>query len=130
MFLAVHGGAVGKAVPDLSMLRRLDARQGMVLFAFSEADNAVHLRMFSPDLGVAEDPATGSAAVALGTFLVWRGLLPADGESHYVISQGAEIGRPSTLDCTVRARGGAAVRATVRGGVVAVASGRLALPPT
>jgi len=84
--------------------------------------------MFSPDLGVPEDPATGSAAVALGVFLVWRGLLPGDGESRYVIDQGAEISRPSTLRCTVTAEGGAAVRCTVSGRVMPVASGQIAVP--
>jgi len=127
-FLAVGDDAVTRAVPNLSAMAGLDLRQGMVLFAFDAASGAVHLRMFAPDLGVGEDPATGSAAVALGVFMVWRGLLPGDGESRYLISQGAEIGRPSTLDCTVTAEGGAAVRSTVRGGVVAVSSGRIAVP--
>ena len=36
-----------------------------------------------PSVGVTEDPATGSAAVALGVFLVDRGVLPADGQSGF-----------------------------------------------
>ena len=129
-FLAVAGDAVARAVPDLAALRALGVRQGLAVFAFDAATREVHLRMFTPDLGIAEDPATGSAAVALGVFLVWRGLLPGDGDSRYVISQGAEIGRPSTLDCTVTASAGAAVRATVRGCVVPVSAGRIAVPPS
>jgi trans-2,3-dihydro-3-hydroxyanthranilate isomerase len=127
--LAVRADAVRRAAPDLAAMRGLDLRQGLAIFAFDGGSRRVHLRMFSPDLGVPEDPATGSAAVALGVFLVWRGLLPGDGESGYVISQGAEIGRPSTLDCTVTASGGAVSRTTVRGGVVAVSDGRIAVPP-
>ncbi len=127
VFLAVHDEAVARAVPDLVALTALDTRQGMVVFAVPD-DGPVHLRMFAPDLGVGEDPATGSAAVALGVFLVWRGLLPADGESAYTISQGTEMGRPSTLRCTVTAAAGAATGTTVSGGVVAVASGRIAIP--
>jgi len=129
IFLAVGDDAVARAVPDLAAVRALHARQGLVVFSFDAALGAVHLRMFTPNLGIAEDPATGSAAVALGVFLVWRGLLPGDGESSYVVSQGAEIGRPSILDCTAVARGGEAVRTTVRGGVVPVSSGRIAVPP-
>ena len=128
VFLAVGHDGVGRAVPNLVAVRALGVRQGLVVFSFDAALGAVHLRMFAPDLGVGEDPATGSAAVALGVFLVWRGLLPGDGESRYVISQGAEVGRPSTLDCTVTADGGAAVRTTVRGGVVPVSSGRITVP--
>jgi trans-2,3-dihydro-3-hydroxyanthranilate isomerase len=138
IFLAVGEDAVARAVPEMAAVRALQPRQGLAVLSFDAAaaaaepaagDAAVHLRMFSPGLGVAEDPATGSAAVALGVFLVWRGLLPGDGESRYVISQGAEIGRPSTLDCTAVASGGRAVRTTVRGGVVPVSSGRIAVPP-
>jgi trans-2,3-dihydro-3-hydroxyanthranilate isomerase len=129
IFLAVHDDAVALAAPDLAAVRALRPRQGLVVFSFDAGSGAVHLRMFTPDLGIAEDPATGSAAVALGVFLVWRGLLPGDGESRYVISQGTEIGRPSTLDGTAVARGGEAVRTTVRGGVVPVSSGRIAVPP-
>lgn len=127
-FLAVRADAVARAVPDLAAMRRLDVRQGLALFAFDAATHAVHLRMFAPDLGIGEDPATGSAAVALGVFLVWRGLLAADGQSRYVISQGAEIGRPSTLDCTVTAHGGATTETTVRGGVAPVSSGQIRVP--
>jgi len=129
MFLAVGADAVVRAVPNAAAVRALDVRQGLVVFSYDDALGTVHLRMFAPDLGVGEDPATGSAAVALGVFMVWRGLVPGYGSSHYVISQGAEIGRPSTLDCTVLAHGGEAVQTTVRGGVVAVASGRIAVPP-
>lgn len=124
ILLVVRGDAVARAVPDLVAISKLDVRQGLVVCAVDGP--AVHLRMFAPDL--VEDPATGSAAVALGVFLVWRGVFPGTGETGYTISQGAEIGRPSTLTCTVTAVDGAAVRTTVRGGVVPVASGRIAVP--
>ena len=75
-----------------------------------------------------EDPATGSAALALGVFLVDAGLLPADGESAYGVDQGAEIGRPSRLSCSVTAERGQATRTTVTGGVAPVSSGRIAIP--
>lgn len=127
-FLAVRDEAVAAARPDLAAIGSLDVRQGLVVFSFDPGRGRAHLRMFTPALGVPEDPATGSAAVALGVFLVWRGLLPGDGESAFVIHQGAEIGRPSTLDCTAVAAGGAAVRTTVRGAVVPVADGRIRTP--
>jgi trans-2,3-dihydro-3-hydroxyanthranilate isomerase len=128
IFLAVGEHAVARAAPDLAAVRALDAGLGLVLFSFDPARAAVHLRMFAPALGIPEDPATGSAALALGVFLVWRGLLPGDGDFRYVISQGAEMGRPSTLECTATARGGRAVRATVRGAVVPVSSGHITVP--
>ena len=49
--------------------------------------------MFAPLSGVPEDPATGSAAAALGAFL--NSLSPA--ETRFTLSQGRHIGRPSTI---------------------------------
>jgi trans-2,3-dihydro-3-hydroxyanthranilate isomerase len=51
--------------------------------------------MFAPGLGVAEDPATGSAAGPLAVHLVRHGLVESGQEIR--IAQGAELGRPSTL---------------------------------
>lgn len=53
---------------------------------------AIKARFFAPGIGVAEDPATGSAAAALGVYIGTRA-----GEVSFQISQGAEIGRPSAL---------------------------------
>ena len=63
--------------------------------------------MFAPDHGVAEDPATGSAAGPLAVHLARHGRI-AFGE-RIEISQGTEIGRPSTLYAT--AYGAATARA-------------------
>lgn len=127
-FLVVRPGAVARAVPDPAAVRA--ATEGLVgLAVVSYAGFSAHLRMFAPGAGVDEDPATGSAAVALGVFLVDRGVLAADGQTGFDIAQGAEIGRPSQLLVLVHADGGAAVRATVWGNVARVARGELlALP--
>jgi trans-2,3-dihydro-3-hydroxyanthranilate isomerase len=45
------------------------------------------------------------------------------------VHQGIEMHRPSLLDCTVTASGGAATLATVSGHVVAVGRGEIAIPP-
>ncbi|HET9827975.1 MAG TPA: PhzF family phenazine biosynthesis protein [Nocardioidaceae bacterium] len=87
----------------------------------------VHSRVFVPGAGVSEDPATGSAAVGLGMALVASGLLPEGG--RFDITQGVEMGRPSTLHGRVEAMGGRAVRCYVAGRVRSVASGEIALPP-
>ena len=83
--------------------------------------------MFAPGAGVDEDPATGSAAVALGAYLAAEGLL-GDGSTAYVVGQGLEIGRPSTMHCTVDVVAGVATRATVGGSVVPVARGEVRVP--
>ncbi|HEX5511549.1 MAG TPA: PhzF family phenazine biosynthesis protein [Actinomycetales bacterium] len=89
----------------------------------------VRARLFAGDIGVAEDPATGSAALALAVQAVAAGLLPADGTSSFEILQGVELGRPSTLLVEVDAEGGRAVQARVSGSVVPVSSGTITVPP-
>jgi trans-2,3-dihydro-3-hydroxyanthranilate isomerase len=86
----------------------------------------VHARVFVPEVGVPEDPATGSAALGYGVWLVESGLLPGGGA--YTIAQGREVGRPSELRCTVEAARGHAVRATVAGQVVPIAAGQIRVP--
>ena len=129
-FLALHPGAVARAVPDPAAVRpATGGLTGLAVVAFDRAAGRAHARMFAPGVGVPEDPATGSAAVALAIFLVDRGVLPADGQSAFTVAQGGEIGRPSRLEVRVRAEGGSAVSTSVRGGVVAVARGELVALP-
>jgi trans-2,3-dihydro-3-hydroxyanthranilate isomerase len=106
-----------------------DGSGDICVFAWDPERRRSHTRVFVPGMGVPEDPATGSAALGFGVWLVASGLLPGDGESSYVVSQGRELHRPSTLECTVTAVGGAVVRATVAGSVVPVARGEIAVPP-
>lgn len=129
--LPVRADAVARAVCDQAEVTALTAGMtGLVVVSVGELPvQRLHMRMFAPASGVVEDPATGSAAVALAVFLVDRGLLPGDGESEFTIDQGAEIGRPSRLDVTVAAEGGKAVSTTVGGGVAAVSSGVLTALP-
>jgi trans-2,3-dihydro-3-hydroxyanthranilate isomerase len=124
-YVPVFDDAVGRA--------KLNFTGGAVdqfcLFSWNPLSNAAHCRMFEPGATWPEDPATGSAALGLGAWLVACGLLPPDTESSYVVKQGAEVHRPSTLECAVAARDGAAVRVTVGGAVVAIAKGEIAVPP-
>ena len=78
-------------------------------------------RMFAPNHGVAEDPATGSAAGPLAVHLARHGRI-AYGE-QIEISQGTEIGRPSTLYATAYGSGDSIERVTVGGSAVVVARG-------
>jgi len=123
-YLAVRPDAVARARPVA------DAGVPAVdVFAWDPDTRTAHARVFCPGLGVPEDPATGSAALGLGVWLVASGLLPGDGESTYTVRQGGEIHRPSVLDATVTALDGVAVSATVTGHVVPVARGEIGIPP-
>jgi trans-2,3-dihydro-3-hydroxyanthranilate isomerase len=89
---------------------------------------SARVRVFAAGAGVPEDPATGSAAVALGAFLVVAGLVPGDGETAYDVVQGVEMGRPSLLRCAVVAQSGKPVETRVSGSTVPVARGEIRIP--
>jgi trans-2,3-dihydro-3-hydroxyanthranilate isomerase len=129
-FLLVRPDAVARAeLPTAADLSGRVQGAGLVVVAFDGRARRAHVRAFAPEQGVPEDPATGSAAVALGVWLVSLGLLPPEGASEVTISQGAEMGRPSHLELRVVASGGVAVETSVGGKVVAVSSGTIAIPP-
>jgi trans-2,3-dihydro-3-hydroxyanthranilate isomerase len=86
----------------------------------------VHSRVFVPGAGVSEDPATGSAAAGLGMALAASGLLPEGG--RYDITQGVEMGRPSSLAGRVEASEGRATVCHVAGQVHQVATGEIEVP--
>ncbi|MDQ3104426.1 MAG: PhzF family phenazine biosynthesis protein [Actinomycetota bacterium] len=135
-FLRVRADAVARSRPSppgwLPQSRAPDPMGGLAVVAVTGPGTswAGHARVFFPSGGVVvEDPATGSAAAALGLVLAADGTAAAYGTTSYTIAQGAEIGRPSTLTCRVDVAAGRAVRVHVAGGVAHVASGRIAVPP-
>jgi trans-2,3-dihydro-3-hydroxyanthranilate isomerase len=127
-FLAVHPEALARATPDLSLLLPLGLDSGVSVSAWDSATRTARTRVFAGELGVLEDPATGSAALGYGVWLVASGLVGPDGTADYTVRQGVEMHRPSTLACTVTASAGAVLRATVAGQVAAVGSGEIREP--
>jgi trans-2,3-dihydro-3-hydroxyanthranilate isomerase len=125
-FVHVHPDAVARAELNPALARDLPQGAGVSVFSFT--DGAARARVFAPGAGVAEDPATGSAALGLGVWLAAGGRVAADGETSYVVIQGVEMGRPSRLECVVTCEGGAAVEGRVTGTVVPVAAGRIRIP--
>ncbi|MCQ8278696.1 PhzF family phenazine biosynthesis protein [Acetobacteraceae bacterium KSS8] len=110
--------AVDAASVDEALLADLlghHATRNLYLYARIGADR-VHARMLAPLDGIGEDPATGSAAAALG------GLLGAlDGAADFTIAQGVQMGRPSEIRVSVSE--GGAIR--VGGACVTMMQGEL-----
>jgi trans-2,3-dihydro-3-hydroxyanthranilate isomerase len=127
-YLAVRPGAVDHAVPDAASLDALGVGEGVSVLSWDAATSTAYARVFAGDLRWDEDPATGSAALGTGVWLVATGLLSDRGTSSFVVRQGEKLGRPSVLSCTVTASGGRAVSATVQGAVVPIAAGRIRIP--
>ncbi len=126
--LSVRPDAVDRAVPHPAALRGLAVGEGVSVLSWDATTATAYARVFASDIAWAEDPATGSAALGTGVWLVESGLVAGDGTTSYTVRQGEAMGRPSLLGCTVAAAAGRATAATVRGTVVPVASGRIRVP--
>src|SRR3990170_2711043 len=116
--------------PDLRALEKVLAKFGdkVVCYAFAfgaETPGAhVHARSFVPSLG-REDPATGSAAGALGVYLAAHGKLPAP---TFIVEQGMEIHHASRIEVSVEMEDGKVKVVRVGGHVVPLIRGSLRLP--
>ncbi len=93
-----------------------------------EENNHYHARMFSPALGITEDPATGSAAAAF-TGVIATADLPTDGSHHYEIEQGFEMGRPSRIGLDLTINNGRLASATISGSAIRMSEGKLLTLP-
>lgn len=118
--------AVDQAVPDpgrlVPVLRQVGA-EGCYLYSPDPVDAAgavAYARFFNPIVGIAEDPATGTAAGPLAARLVAAGRVPD--ESTVIVEQGYALGRPSRIAVAV-----AGERVRVGGSGLVVAEGTLAV---
>ncbi|MDQ3993135.1 MAG: PhzF family phenazine biosynthesis protein [Actinomycetota bacterium] len=115
-------GAVADLEPDLAALARLQVGAN----SFAGSGRRWKTRVFVPGHGVPEDPATGSAAGPLAVHLSRHGRVPFGEEIE--ISQGEELGRPSTLYARVEGSAERVERVEVGGAAVVVARGDFRLP--
>ncbi len=108
---------VRQATPDFGRLAAVTGTTGTSLCAVTGPGTVV-TRMFIPGAGVAEDPATGSAAGPVGVHLLRHGLV--DPGQLLTLYQGEEIRRPSTLLVRVEGAAGAIAAVGVGGSAVIV----------
>jgi len=127
-----------KALKDCRMntsrLREIGLRIGSSeCYAFTRetldgSASSAHARLFAPELGISEDPATGAAAGPLGAYLVHHGALkiePTEGSYHFVVEQGDFVNRPSRIGIEIKGQAGRVERVRVGGPSVVVARGEL-----
>lgn len=120
-------GRIKVRIDLFEQLFSLDDASGLYVFTPETADPSanVHSRMFAPEFGIAEDPATGSAAGPLGAYLVRYGLA----QPGFILNeQGVEMGRPSYITIGVERDGEEFTKITVGGYSQAVGTGTLFLP--
>ncbi len=101
--------AVDRAWLDMTgakQLRGSDA-EFMCVFVFTPTAEGAYSRMFAPEYGVVEDPATGSSTGPLAAFMMRHGLVSNSGGTRWVSEQGTKMGRRSYLHVHVRGDNGA-----------------------
>jgi trans-2,3-dihydro-3-hydroxyanthranilate isomerase len=110
------------------LLAKLDAD---LLYAFTmETLNpkaCIHSRAFAPELGITEDPATGSAAGAVGAYLSFNTLISKDECKNILIEQGYVVSRPSSIFVCVEQMEGKIRSVKVGGYSVTVIQGNLSI---
>jgi trans-2,3-dihydro-3-hydroxyanthranilate isomerase len=117
--------AVGRAAPAASFAATFGGRAAYVFGkATAEPGHDFHARMFAPHLGIAEDPATGSAAAAFAGVLARFAALK-DGAHSLSIEQGYEMGRPSVMRLGLTLKGGTLTAGSVGGDAVIVTEGTI-----
>ena len=122
--------AVRSIRPDQTAIvdfcRRVGANGILVFTTVTvEPSATVHARMFAPSIGIPEDPATGSAAGALGAYLVQNGIVDVGPTTEITIEQGYEIERPSRIFVQVESDDDAIQTVKVGGQCVMVVEGTL-----
>lgn len=126
---------VDAAEPNASRMKALSSafpgdRKAIFLFSCERVDPDVtaYSRMFAPDFGITEDPATGGASGPLGSYLVKHGLVPEARMSDMISLQGVLMGRPSRIHIRITTGDARQIaRVQVGGTAVRVGSGELEL---
>jgi trans-2,3-dihydro-3-hydroxyanthranilate isomerase len=126
--------ALGRCRVNAAIMSEVYTRAGALsCYAFTRetfegGTSQAHARLFAHDFGIAEDPATGSAAGALAGYLVHYDALnikETDGLYRFVLEQGDFIKRPSRIEAEVKGAPGAVEQVRIGGPSVVVARGEL-----
>ncbi len=109
-------------------LEHTDAASLYLMAPLDDTLDRWRARSYAPGYGVAEDPATGSAAAAAAGLLAASRQL-RKGAMRWVIEQGVEMGRPSELRVALDHDGAEASAVLVGGNAVVIGEGQIEVPP-
>ena len=123
---AALAAATAHADVFLNEVSKQPATSILIYTQANEGDINIRARMFAPHHGIPEDPATGSANVALVGLLAK--LRPeANLSLSKTIAQGVEMGRPSILQAKAEKKNGVVIATFIGGRCVPVMSGSIDL---
>lgn len=119
-------GALAKATGDLSAFRKAEARYAndidmFAIFLYVRDQALIDARMFAPLNNIPEDPATGSAAAALTSYLSEIEGKPLD----LTINQGVQMGRASLIRASSQIDAAGGISITIAGSAVKTLSGEI-----
>jgi len=130
---AVDGAAMNPSA-YAELMRSAEAEVNGVFFFTPEQGcpaATVYSRMFAPDVGIAEDPATGIASGPLGCYLVRHNVVAAETADAMLSLQGVKMGRPSQVHMSIGSTGmpgGEITSVRVGGEAVLAGEGTLYIP--
>jgi trans-2,3-dihydro-3-hydroxyanthranilate isomerase len=130
VFIALKNpAAVDKALihPESYAAMRQGVADPICVFVFAPTPAGAYSRMFAPEHGIIEDPATGSSTGPLAAYMLRHGLVSGAAGSQFVSEQGTRMKRRSILHVRLQGAHGCD-GIDVGGHVTPVASGELSLP--
>ena len=100
--------AVDRAWLDLTGLRSLKdmESESFCVFVFTPTPDGAYSRMFAPEYGIPEDPATGSSTGPLAVFMMRHDLVSLAAGTRFVSEQGTRMGRRSLLHVDIQGKNG------------------------
>jgi trans-2,3-dihydro-3-hydroxyanthranilate isomerase len=124
---AVDTAVLNRAEYDSLLQSAGTKANGVFLFTAERGPEraTVYSRMFAPDLGVVEDPATGSASGPLGCYLVRHKIVRPEKAGAMVSLQGVKMGRPSEIHISIGMHGNDISSVQVGGASVLAGEGTL-----
>ena len=98
--------AVDRAWLDSAGLKTLKGAENepFCVFLFALIPGGTYSRMFAPEYGIPEDPASGSCMGPLAVYMMRHDLIPNAGDTRFVNEQGTKMGRRSLLHVEVRGK--------------------------
>jgi trans-2,3-dihydro-3-hydroxyanthranilate isomerase len=122
--------ALAKCAPNAPAIAALfkPGEEVLLIYMFvanESGEFAPRSRMFAPHSGVAEDPATGSAAAPFGAYAATYGLIKPAPKTSFAIQQGIEMGRPSEICVEVVRKDSTAYAIRIGGRCVIVGEGAM-----
>lgn len=117
--------------PDLAALTAISQQigcNGFFPFQIRPGKNETDGRMFSPAIGIVEDPVTGNANGPMGAWLVHHNVMAHDGKTLRVLGhQGRALGRDGVVDVNVTIRDNQPEKVTISGTAVILFSAEWAI---